>query len=256
MTVHSVPRPRTPRQARAVFTLPFTCLVVLVAAAAALVSYLLWPTWTSTQAALAAPEIPITVAGVVFNVPPAAFRAAVQRQPGPHERVDLEFLWPSLTPPPADAEDASHPAVPPKNKTAGTTAIANEPLFVTIAGLGAVLPPDQRLRTIYPQYVEPAATAGPGGLATLPFRAGTPYDGEDLIYLAANPDQFFARCTRPVGVVPGTCIHERTIDAAEITLRFPRKWLDDWRSVAAGFDQLLAQLHPPTRDGLLRTEVR
>ena len=31
---------------------------------------------------------------------------------------------------------------------------------------------------------------------------------------------------------------------AEITLRFPREWLQDWRGVAAGFDRLMAQLQP------------
>ena len=120
-------------------------------------------------------------------------------------------------------------------------------MFVTIAGLGAVLAPAERLRTIYPRYIEAQATAGPDGLAILPFRAGTPYEGEDLIYLADKPEQFFARCTRPVRTVPGTCIHERLVGAAEITLRFPRQWLQDWRSVAAGFDRLIAQLHAEIR---------
>ena len=53
---------------------------------------------------LDAPAIPITVANVLFDVPPAAIRAAVQRHPGPHERVDLAFIWPSLTPPQPDAK--------------------------------------------------------------------------------------------------------------------------------------------------------
>jgi len=44
--------------------------------------------------------------------------------------------------------------------------------------------------------------------------------------------------------VPGSCIHERKIDGAEVTLRFPRDWLIDWRKVATGFDRLIAQLHP------------
>jgi hypothetical protein len=43
--------------------------------------------------------------------------------------------------------------------------------------------------------------------------------------------------------VPGTCIQERSIEAAEVTLRFPRAWLEDWRSAAAGFDRLVAQFH-------------
>ena len=115
---------------------------------------------------------------------------------------------------------------------------------MTITGLGALLAPAQRLRSVYPRYFETEATAGPDGLAVLPFRTGTPYEGEDLIYFAEKPETFFARCTRAVRTVPGTCVHERLVDAAEITLRFPRQWLQDWRSVAGGFDRLIGQLHP------------
>jgi hypothetical protein len=100
-----------------------------------------------------------------------------------------------------------------------------------------------RLRTIYPRYIEPEATAGPDGLAIVAFRAGTPYEGDDLVYLADKPEQFFALCSRPLRTVPGTCIQERSLDAAEITLRFSREWLDDWRNAAAGLDRLVAQLH-------------
>ena len=107
-----------------------------------------------------------------------------------------------------------------------------------------MLPPLERLRTIYPRYVESQATAGADGLAILPFRAGTPYQGEDLVYVGTNPEQFFARCTRPGRTVPGTCMQERAIGADVVTLRFPRDWLSDWRGVSAGFDRLIAQLHP------------
>jgi hypothetical protein len=44
--------------------------------------------------------------------------------------------------------------------------------------------------------------------------------------------------------VPGTCLQQRLLGAAEITFRFPRNWLDDWRGTAAGFDKLLTSLHP------------
>lgn len=227
--------------------MPFALVVLLVVLAAAFVSYVLWPTWPSKPAALDAPAIPITVAGVLFDVPPAAIRAAVQRHPGQQERIDLAFEWPSLTAPEPAGQAGEKPDGPPidaENAIAAATARIKDRLFVTIADLGPVLPPLQRLRTIYPRYVETQASAGPDGLAILPFRAGTPYQGEDLIYFGSNPEQFFARCTRPTGVVPGTCIHERMLDAAEITLRFPRDWLADWRNTAAGFDRLVAQLHP------------
>jgi len=214
------------------------------AAVTALVSYLLWPTWPKTQVSLDAPAIPVIVAGVLFNVPPAAVRAKVQRQPGAHERMDMVFLWPSLTPPSPDsladikppvAEDGEAPPIP----------RTNDRLSVTIAGLGAVLPPLIRLRTIYPRYIEAQATAGPDGLAIVPFRAGTPYEGEDLIYFADVPEQFFALCSRAARSLPGTCIQERSLDAAVITLRFSREWLEHWRNTAAGFDRLVAQLHAP-----------
>jgi len=221
-------------------TLPFASLLALVAAGAGFISYVLWPTWPSKPTPLDAPAIPITVAGELFDVPPAAIRAAVQRHPGQQERIDLVFEWPSLTPPQPDNKPDSKP-VDPENAAA---ARADARLFVTIAGLGSVLTPLERLRTIYPRYIEPQAAAGPDGLAILAFRAGTPYENEDLVYLGSNPEQFFARCTRPGRAVPGTCIAERALDAAEITFRFPRDWLADWRNVAAGLDRLVAQLHP------------
>ena len=242
MTAHVLPQRNIRHSARGRLMLPFACLAVLVLGAGIVVSYMLWPTWPSRPTALDAPAIPITVANVLFDVPPAAIRAAVQRHPGPHERVDLAFLWPSLTPPQPEVKAADQLAA--ENDGNAKPVDTAQRLFVTIAGLGSVLPPADRLRTIYPRYIEAQASAGPDGLAIVPFRAGTPYDGEDLVYVGTTPEQFFARCTRQVGVVRGTCLHERQIDTAEVTLRFPRSWLEDWRGVAAGADRLMAQLHP------------
>jgi len=234
---------------------PFGMLILLAVAAGTFVSYVLWPTWKIAPSLLSPPEIPVTVADVLFNVPTAAVRTAVQRQPGPHERIDLAFLWPSLMPPLLAAGETG-PAVEVANSATATLTHASDRLFVTITALGSVPPPAERLQSIYPQYVEEQAIAGPDGLAILPFRAGTPYNGEDLVYFATNPDQFFARCTRDLGVMPGTCIHERTIGAAEVTLRFPRGWLVDWRSVAGGFDRLLSTLRPRADDGHQRMDAR
>jgi len=73
----------------------------------------------------------------------------------------------------------------------------------------------------------------------LPFRADSPYRGEDLVYVADAPERFFARCTRQAGIVAGNCIVDRSIGGAVVTLRFARDWLKDWRGVAAGFDRLI-----------------
>ena len=244
MTVQAaIPRHRRWRGSRGLW-LAIAIVVVLMAAAGTFVSYILWPTWPKSGIALDAPAIPVTVAGALFNVPPAAIRAAVQRHPGAHERIDLVFLWPSLAPPTADGQAAAKTSIA-DDGDAAPVPRTDDRVFVTIAGLGAVLPPLVRLRTIYPRYIEAQAAAGPDGLAIVPFRAGTPYEGEDLIYLAEKPEEFFALCSRPLRALPGTCIQERSLDAAEITLRFSREWLQDWRNTAAGFDRLVAQLHAP-----------
>jgi hypothetical protein len=243
MTVQAaIPRYRRWRGSRGLW-LAIAIVVVLMAAAGTFVSYILWPTWPKSGMALDAPAIPVTVAGALFNVPPAAIRAAVQRHPGAHERIDLVFLWPSLAPPTADGQAGAKTSIPDDGDAAPVR--TDDRVFATIAGLSAVLPPLVRLRTIYPRYIEAQAAAGPDGLAIVPFRAGTPYEGEDLVYLAEKPEEFFALCSRPLRALPGTCIQERSVDAAEITLRFSREWLRDWRNTAAGFDRLVAQLHAP-----------
>ncbi len=241
MTVHAVPRFRLHRKSNGLLV-TIALLIVVIAAAATFVFVELRPSWPSKTVTLDAPAVPVTVAGVLFDLPAAAIRVPVQRHPGAHERIDLVFLWPSLTPPGPESAAAT-PAVS-IEKDALPAAGPTDRLFVTIAGLGAVLPPAERLRSIYPRYFSSEATAGSDGLAVLPFRIGTPYEGEDLIYFAEQPEAFFARCTRPLRTVPGTCVYERLLDTAEITLRFPRQWLQDWRSVAGGLDRLLGQIHP------------
>jgi hypothetical protein len=223
--------------------LPLTCIGLLVMGAGIFVALVLRPTWSGAPVPLNAPAIPVTVAGTIFDVPPGAIRKKVQRHTGPQDRIDLAFVWPSLTPPPVDSTAGAEPAAELAGSSTATPD-ADARLFVTIAALGPVLPPLERIRGIYPRYVEAEATSGPDGLAILPFRKASPYIGEDLVYVAGTPEQFFARCTRQTADMPGTCIHERLIDADEITFRFPRAWLDDWRNVSAGFDRLIAQIHP------------
>ena len=184
MTTHEGLRPRLRRKSHNLL-LPLALLVVIIAAGAAFVVLELRPTWPIRAVTLDAPAIPVTVAGELFDVPPAAIRVALQRHPGAHERIDLVFLWPSLAPPAPDRAAAT-PVV--SSGKDALPAVPADRLFVTIAGLGAVLPPAERLRSIYPRYFEAEAMAGPDGLAVLPFRTGTPYEGEDLVYFAEKPE--------------------------------------------------------------------
>jgi len=200
------------------------------------IAYMLWP--TATAIAPDAPSLPVTIGGVAFNVPPASIRFKVQRRPGAQARVDLIFVWPSLTPP-----DASIKSLP-------TDAPAvTERLFVTIAASDSTLAPAERLKVIYPRYADAAPIVGTDGLSLQGFRDGSPYQGEDLIQDAAAPERFMLRCTRQIAATPAICLHERRIAGADVTVRFPRAWLDDWRGVADSIDRLIAGFRPTPMPG-------
>ena len=217
--------------------LPLIVLATVAVSAFVYIGYVLWPRWPTPR--LDAPALPITVAGVAFNLPPAAIRVPVQRRPGAQERVDLAFLWPSLEPPDPNAKPSA-----PAPDTMPTPSQAFARVFMTIAAAGDTLAPADRALTIYPRYTAAEAAPGPGGLTVVAFRDGTPYQGEDLIYDEPAPS-FFVRCTRNrAGPVPGICLYERRIDAADVVVRFPRDWLRDWRMVADKLDRLLASLRP------------
>src|SRR5512140_2319295 len=187
---------RLPASGRRVLVLPIAILGGLVVCAVVFIVYVLWPRWPEPPVEAGAPRLPITVAGVPFNVPPAAIRVPVQRRPGAQERVDLAFLWPTLSPP--------DPAVKPKAADAPPPADILQRVFVTIAVADDSLAPAERVKAIYPRYVSAAPSPGPSGLAVLAFRDDSPYRGEDLVYDGAAPDSFLVRCTRSgPGPTPG-----------------------------------------------------
>ncbi|CAN0392442.1 unnamed protein product, partial [Phaeothamnion confervicola] len=170
-------------------------IVASVTLTVAPVAYMLWP--KPAQITPDAPSLPIQIGGITFNVPPAAIRVPVQRRPGSQGRIDLMFLWPSLTPP--DLTTKATPAAPPN---------LSERIFLTIAASDGTLPPLERLKTIYPRYAAGAPVVGSDGLSVTNFKAGSPYHGEELITDPSAPDRFLLRCTRRIGAAPGMCLHE------------------------------------------------
>ena len=212
---------------------PLLLLAGAVVVAALYIGYVLWPRWPDVPVTLNAPSLPIVIAGVNFNIEPAAIRRAIQRRPGTQERVDLAYLWPSLTPPDPKAK----PSV-------GAPLDPNKRLFVTIAAGETSLPIMSRVKEIYPRYLVAEPTAGPPGLTLRGFRDGTPYQGEELVFEQQAPEHFLARCSLKGAVNSGNCLLERRVGNADLTFRFPRAWLKDWKSVAAGVDRLQARLHP------------
>jgi hypothetical protein len=234
---HQTARPARARRKRRAGHNPLVAPLIVFAAvvivAASYVAYVLWPRWPEAPVSLNAPSLPIVIAGTAFNIEPAAIRMPVQRRPGTQERVDLAYLWPSLLP--ADPAIKVHAGVP---------VDPNERLFVTIESGDGTLPLMERVQTIYPRYLVAEPTAGPPGLTLRGFRDGTPYQGEELVFESQAPEHFLARCSLKGVMSAGHCLLERRIGDADITIRFPRNWLMDWRILARGIDTLMARLHP------------
>ena len=231
------------RMARSLLMLPLLVFLAVASLAASYVAYVLWPRWPGPTVAPNAPSLPIIVGGTAFNIPPAAIRRPVQRRPGAQERIDLVFLWPSLSPPASAAE-----AGPQGAATSAEAAHPLERVFLTIAGDDGAPAPLERMNTIYRRYLAPETLAEQDGLVALAFRKDTPYQGEDLLYTPDMPERFLLRCTRDsAGPTPGTCLHERRIGGADVTVRFPRAWLGDWGSVADGIDRLITRLQSHAR---------
>lgn len=236
MTDYATHHPRAARRQRgtsAGLAFALTALVALIVAAAAFVALVMWPRWPTV--APGAPALPITVGGVLFNVPPAAFRVAAQRQPGAQERLDLAFLWPSLNPPEQEQKPALGEEAPPIDR-----------LFVTIAAQSIAMSPTDRVRSIYPRYLAEMQHDGPDGLKMMSFKDGTPYQGDDLFFdQSAGKLGFVVRCSRatPAGA-PGMCLYDRRIDGADVTVRFPSEWLKQWRTLEAGIATLIGKLKP------------
>jgi len=211
--------------------LPLLLAGALAAAAMTLIAYLLWPTW-GTAGATAPQRLPVIVGGTLFNVPTDAIRMKIQRHSGEQERIDLSFIYPSLDPP-----------APPRRISADALEDLQPPIdriFLSIAAHHDILAPDIRLRTIYSRYLDQDSKPGPDGLTVRAFRESTPYGGEDLV--VANAAGLDARCTRDAKT-PGMCLSERRVDGADLTFRFPRSWLSQWRDVADAMDRLTVQLH-------------
>jgi hypothetical protein len=228
------PKAAARRSSAAGLVFAIVALAVVIAAAAVFVALVLWPRWPAATVAPDTPALPVTVGGVLFNVPPAAIRVAMQRRPGAQERLDLAFLWPSLAPPDPAARPAPSETAPPIDR-----------LFITVEPQASAVTPSDRVRTIYPRYLSETQYDGPDGLKVISFKDGSPYQGEELFFDPAVQPGFVTRCTRPgAAATPGMCLVDRRIEKADVMIRFPSDWLADWRALSAGIDKLIGTLRP------------
>lgn len=224
------------KKRHSLLTLPALMIAGGIALSFGTIAYVLWPRWPGEPVSIDAPSIPITVGGATFNIPPAAIRRPMQRRPGTLDRVDAVFLWPSLNPP--------DPAVRPEPILSPSQV---DRVFVNITATDGLSAPE-RIKTIYPRYLDTRIVAAPNGLGARPFREATPYQGEELIYDPQDADRFTVRCSQngPASTI-GVCLYEHRIGDADVVVRFPRDWLGEWQNVRAGLEKLVASFRATVR---------
>ena len=200
-------------------------LVVLIVGAAAFVALVLWPRWPGAAVAPDAPALPITVGGVLFNVPPAAIRVPMQRHSGAQERLDLAFLWPSLAPP----DPAAKPA-PTESRAADRPAVHHHRAAVGRAR--AERPRAHDLSALSRRHAVRRAGRAEGDLVqgrhALSGRGPVLRSGR----AAGLRGALLAARARPAR--PACACYERRIEGADVTVRFPSDWLTGWRAVNDG----------------------
>ena len=174
--------------------------------------------------------------GVAFNVPPAAIRFKMQRRPA-RRRASISAScgrrWSRPTRP--------LPTVPTRHAAPQPPTGCSSP---SPQRRHAAARRAARRRSIRAMS-RPTPVAGPDGLAVLrvPQRHALSGRGPDL--RPAAPERFLVRCTAtaPAPRRASACTSGGSA-SADVTVRFPREWLDDWRAVADGIERLIGTLRP------------
>ncbi|MGE7418980.1 hypothetical protein [Methylobacterium tarhaniae] len=171
--------------------------------------------WLARPPAPAGPVVVSTLTSRPLVLPASWFvrpGTATETVPG---RVDLAIPWTELT------GNALHGLM----RVTATRAPETE----------APLSPARR----YARFLTAEAQPLPDGLMRRRFRAGTPFEGEDLYLAQGEGSRFAARCaTGPVPDPDAACLSEVRVGALSLRLRFSAERLPSWSAGLAGLERL------------------
>jgi hypothetical protein len=109
-------------------------------------------------------------------------------------------------------------------------------VFVTLKPADAGLDPSDRPAKLYDRFLEPDGWSHPGGLIARAFQAGSPFEGQELYFVAPEGRVFAARCGRPdqTQKTPNSCVYDFRVGDLDVELRFPAALLSQWEQLNAG----------------------
>jgi hypothetical protein len=216
---------RAPIRAEAMLRALVIVVAVIVAGALGVVGYLtLSPK----------PEEPgvrtLSLRGVAFALPSGYFRASAEGG----ERIDLAAFYPNFTPAGQTRDIAEDTDLGERYQRL---------VFITLTPADESLDPADRTARLYARFLETDGWTQPGGLIARAFQAGSPFEGDELYYVAPEGRDFAARCSRPSQTrpTPNTCIADYRDHDLDVEVRFPAALLSEWRSLIDGAKGLIAQ---------------
>jgi hypothetical protein len=109
-------------------------------------------------------------------------------------------------------------------------------VFIGLKPVDPALDPAERTARLYQRFLDENSWSHPGGLVARAFVDGSPFEGDELFYVAPEGRDFAARCRRPdpARKTPNTCVAVFRLGDLDVELRFAASLLSQWSALKEG----------------------
>jgi len=109
-------------------------------------------------------------------------------------------------------------------------------VFIGLKPPDPEIDPAERTERLYQRFLDDNSWSHPGGLVARAFVDGSPFEGDELFYVAPEGREFAARCRRPdpSRKTPNTCIADVRFGDLDVELRFAASLLSQWKALKEG----------------------
>ncbi len=183
--------------------------------------------------------IALSVGGKPFHIPANYLLYAAARQGGERKEIAIFALLPGFTGWSNWDADAF-----------ASNAADSRVIYLTLRQDRLGLSEADKFRRIYLDYTtDRDGQADAFGLRHFGFRQDTGYRSEDLFVGDSTKGPIVMRCVRPSAAVPSpSCLRELQLaHGIALSYRFKRAHLEEWRSIAANVDSLIAGFAKPVQ---------
>ncbi|MEQ8325776.1 hypothetical protein [Parvibaculum sp.] len=186
------------------------------------------------RASSASGEVEAIVGNTRFLIPEHYTRYPSQRGGGRIAAIDMHALLPDLEPYSGERQDSF-----------ADNSADSDVIYFSLNESAAPLSSARRLKDIYSKYLETAEPSeGPDGLQLFPFRQDTGYADQDLLVgKDAESRMLLLLCERQTPLIESpNCSRSLLIGPdLELTYRYKRSHLDDWRQIDDAVSELVSE---------------